>query len=133
MKTLNIIFTILFLSFAALQYNDPDPYVWIPIYAYAALLCFLASKSYFNKWLYICGLMVYTTYACYLFVSPNGVLSWITDNNMAAITGSMNDTQPWIEATREFFGLFIVIVTFIINLIWRPLARQRYSAVSSAS
>ncbi|HEV8321136.1 MAG TPA: transmembrane 220 family protein [Myxococcota bacterium] len=28
-----------FVFFAAVQYNDPDPYVWIPVYGAAALLC----------------------------------------------------------------------------------------------
>ena len=38
MKKLNIIFAVVFALFAILQYNDPDPYLWIPIYGYAAII-----------------------------------------------------------------------------------------------
>ena len=43
MKIFNITFCILFVISAALQYNDPDPWLWIPLYLYGALLCWLAS------------------------------------------------------------------------------------------
>ncbi|CAN5583725.1 hypothetical protein BH23BAC1_BH23BAC1_38530 [soil metagenome] len=33
-----LIFAFLFLLFAAFQYNDPDPFIWIPIYGTAALV-----------------------------------------------------------------------------------------------
>jgi hypothetical protein len=41
MKTFNYIFGAIFILFALLQINDPDPYLWIPIYGYASLICFL--------------------------------------------------------------------------------------------
>ncbi|MFN2440746.1 MAG: hypothetical protein ABR503_16195, partial [Chitinophagaceae bacterium] len=34
------------------------------------------------------------------------------------IVQSMKATKPWIEETREFFGLLILIVAFIANMIW---------------
>ena len=49
MKIFNFFFVIVFIVFAALQYNDPDPYIWVPLYLYAALLCWLATKKKFNK------------------------------------------------------------------------------------
>jgi Transmembrane family 220, helix len=45
MKIFNILFCILFIISAALQYNDPDPYVWMPIYLYGAALCWLAFRG----------------------------------------------------------------------------------------
>ncbi|MEY4919290.1 MAG: hypothetical protein RLZZ431_472, partial [Bacteroidota bacterium] len=41
MKFFNIFFCIVFILFAVVQYNDPDPFLWVPIYLYPALLCFL--------------------------------------------------------------------------------------------
>ena len=41
MKIFNIFFCVVFILFAVVQYNDPDPYLWIPIYLYPALLCYL--------------------------------------------------------------------------------------------
>ena len=49
MKLFNYLFVLIFISFAAVQYNDPDPYLWIPIYLYPAALCFLAASEKFNK------------------------------------------------------------------------------------
>jgi hypothetical protein len=30
----------------------------------------------------------------------------------------MKATRPWIEETREFFGLIIVMTVLLINLTW---------------
>ncbi|MDQ3682884.1 MAG: transmembrane 220 family protein [Bacteroidota bacterium] len=118
MKVLNIIFIILFIFSAALQYNDPDPLVWISIYLYGALLCYLAFKRKYNYSLYIIGLVVYIGYAIYLLFEKNGVLSWANDHDAENILQSMKATKPWIEDTREFFGLLLLIVALIANMIW---------------
>ncbi len=118
MKVLNIFFIILFLFSAAVQYNDPDPYIWMPIYLYGALLCFLALKKRYNIFLYTIGLLVYTGYAVYLFYEKNGVLSWLNKHNAENILQSMKATKPWIEETREFLGLMILIIALITNMIW---------------
>ncbi len=118
MKVLNILFIILFLFSAVLQYNDPDSYIWMPIYLYGALLCFLALKKRYNIILYITGLLVYSSYAMYLFFEKNGVLSWINEHDSENIVQSMKATKPWIEETREFLGLMILIVALITNMIW---------------
>jgi hypothetical protein len=115
MKIFNFIFCIIFILFAALQYNDPDPYVWIPIYMYAAVLCWFAFRNrFFPKW-YIAGIIVYAIYAGYKFFDENGVWDWITKHRAENIAGSMKATQPWIEETREFFGLVILIAVLLID------------------
>lgn len=123
MKAFNIFFIPVFIFFAALQYNDPDPYVWMPIYLYAALLCYLAIKGKYNPVLYIIGLVAYGVYAVYLFFDKTGVLDWATEHHAEGITKTMEADKPWIEETREFFGLVIVMVVLIVNMIW--LSRRR--------
>jgi hypothetical protein len=118
MKVFNIIFIILFILSAVVQYNDPDPYVWVPIYLYAALLCYWAIKKKYNPLLYFIGLAVYVPYAIYLFFSKTGVLNWMKEHQAENIVQTMKATKPWIEETREFFGLMLVIVALIINMIW---------------
>ncbi len=50
MKLFNLLFCLLFIISAGLQYNDPDPYVWIPIYGYGAVLCWLAFRGkYYSR------------------------------------------------------------------------------------
>jgi hypothetical protein len=127
MKVFNVIFIILFIFSAALQYNDPDPYIWMPIYLYGAYLCYQAIQKKYNPALYIIGLVVYLGYATYLFFDKQGVLNWAGEHHAESITQSMEATKPWIEETREFGGLLILIVVLLINMVW--LRKKRSSVV----
>ena len=118
MKVFNILFCILFLISAGLQYNDPDPYIWIPIYLYGAILCLLAFRNQFYPKAYLFGIVIFAGYALYFFFTENGVLDWIQKHNAENIAASMKASTPWIEDTREFFGLVILIVVLLVNLIY---------------
>ncbi|HET9745030.1 MAG TPA: transmembrane 220 family protein [Chitinophagaceae bacterium] len=115
MKVFNLIFCLLFVISAALQYNDPDPYVWIPIYMYGAVLCGLAFRNKFYPKAYVVGIIIFIVYAIGLFFWKNGVLDWMTKHNAEDIAATMKAEKPWIEETREFFGLLILIVVLMIN------------------
>ena len=115
MRSINLFFFILFIASAALQYNDPDPYLWMPLYLYGAVLCFLAfRKKYFPK-LYLAGIIVYLGLTIYYFFAKDGVLDWYREHNAENLVQSMKATKPWIEATREFLGLFLLIAAMAIN------------------
>jgi len=118
MRTFNIIFCIVFVLFAALQYNDPDPYVWVPIYMYTAVLCWLAFRNQFYPKAYLLGIAVYAVYAVYKVFDQNGLIDWITKHNAENIAETMKAQKPWIEETREFFGLVILIVVLLINYLY---------------
>ena len=126
MKVFNIIFCFLFIVSAALQYNDPDPYIWIPIYLIGATICFQASrgKNYPVFTLLFSGLFL--IYDLYLFFDKFGVLSWLNEHNAENIASSMKASAPWIEETREFFGLLILILVLMINYFVskRPSVKQ---------
>jgi hypothetical protein len=123
MKVFNLIFCFIFIFFAALQYNDPDPYVWIPIYMYSAILCWFAFRNKFYPKAYLIGIMIYTGYAIGLFFWKNGVWDWATRHHAANIAGTMKAEQPWIEETREFFGLVILIVILLIDYFYSKKAK----------
>jgi uncharacterized membrane protein (Fun14 family) len=123
MKVLNIIFIVFFLLSAALQYNDPDPYLWMPIYLYGAFLCYKALRKEYKPLLFIIGIVIYSSYAIYLLLDKNGVISWANEHDAENIALSMKVTKPWIESTREFFGLIILIAALAINMVW--LSRRR--------
>ena len=125
MKAFNILFIILFIIFAALQYNDPDPYIWMPLYLYGALICYQALQKKYNPILYIIGFVLYLGYALYLFLDKTGVLNWATQHNAENIVNSMKATKPWIEETREFFGLIILLVVLLIDLIWLKKPQEK--------
>lgn len=118
MKIFNIVFCLLFIVSAALQYNDTDPYIWIPIYLFGAACCWYAFRNKFYPKAYIAGMLVFAAYAAYFFFTDDGVLDWIQKHNAENIAGSMKASTPWIEDTREFFGLIILIVVLAINFLY---------------
>jgi len=115
MKVFNLLFCLLFVISAGLQYNDPDPYIWMPIYLYGAVLCWLAFRNKFYPKAYLIGIAVYLVYAIGLFFWKDGVLDWMTKHSAEDIAATMKAEKPWIEETREFFGLVILIVVLLIN------------------
>jgi hypothetical protein len=125
MKIFNLVFGILFILFAALQYNDPDPYIWIPIYLYSAVLCFLAFRKKYFPAAYLFGVVIYAGYAIYKFFDENGVWDWITKHHAANIADTMKAEQPWIEETREFFGLVILIFVLLIDYFYAKKIRKQ--------
>jgi hypothetical protein len=125
MVAINIFFIVIFILSAALQYNDPDPYIWMTLYLYGALLCWLAIKKIYKKGLFITGIVVYAAYAVYLLFDSDGVINWISEHNAENIVQSMKATRPWIEETREFFGLLILLFALIINMFWLSKVKSR--------
>lgn len=115
MKLFNLLFVILFIISAGLQYNDPDPYLWMPIYLYGAVLCWLAVRNKFFPNAYLFGIVGYVIYAAILFFEKDGVLDWYKNHNSENLVQTMKATKPWIEATREFLGLVILIAVFLVN------------------
>ena len=115
-KIFNVVFAVLFLICAGLQWNDPDPYLWMPLYLLSVLSCAYAFKDISAKRLNMFNIAVYSPYALYNFVVEDGVLSWATAHNFDSLTQSMMASTPWIENTREFGGLIIMIVVCAINL-----------------
>jgi hypothetical protein len=123
MRLFNYSFAVLFILFAALQYNDPDPYIWIPVYLYAAFLCFQAAKNRYQPVLYGIGFLLFGGYAVYLFFDKTGVLNWAQEHKAENLVQSMKATKPWIEETREFGGLALILLVMAIDFFW--LRRQK--------
>ena len=115
MKAFNIVWSVLFVLFAALQYNDPDPILWIPIYLFTAVLCALAARGKYYPAVYLIGIAVYGAYAAYKVFDTDGVIDWISQHNAENIAETMKAGKPWIEESREFFGLVILIIVLVIN------------------
>jgi hypothetical protein len=118
MKFFNIFFCIVFILFAIVQYNDPDPYLWVPIYLYPALLCFLKFiHKPISSIAYWAGFLVFGAYAIYKMFDTDGIIDWIQFHNASNIASTMKAEKPWIEESREFFGLLIILIVLVINYI----------------
>ena len=116
MKIFNSIFLVLFVVSAGLQYNDPDPALWILIYLFAALNCYFSIRELNYPLINQTGLVLLFMYAMFLFFDKDGVLSWLTEHQAENIAGSMKASTPWIEETREFFGLTMIITIMSLNI-----------------
>ena len=118
-KTLAIVFAVLFVLFAALQYNDPDPQVWIPIYTFAAMACVMAWGGLGQPWFYVLMALVYAGAAIWQW--PPAFEGFLLDE--------MGMKTVNIELAREAGGLAICAVA-MLTMAWltRPLHRPRGAA-----
>ena len=119
MKYFNLLFTLIFIASAYLQFNDVDPLLWVAIYLSGAFLCTLSIFRKGSILLFTVALLTYLVYAVILFFAPDGVWTWLSGYNAENIAQSMKATKPWIENTREFFGLIILAAVTGVNLIQR--------------
>ena len=108
MRIVNFILAIMFLLFAFVQINDPDPVIWILIYGAMAVLCIMAIFEFYPTKFTI-GLLV--LYILYSIVYVPGVLEWLRQDNKAMLFDDVAKMQyPYVEEAREFLGLWICII-----------------------
>ena len=103
LKIVNLVLCAVFLLFATLQFNDPDPVRWISVYGFVALACGFAALGKSNKALNWVGIGVIAAWMATLFPE---ILNWIKLGS-PNIAVHMKAETPYIEFTREFFGLML--------------------------
>jgi Transmembrane family 220, helix len=108
MKTINWALAVMFLLFAAVQYNDPDPIQWAALYLQAMTVCILAALGKNNIYLIYIGLVISLLWAA--SISPD-FFTWLKEGT-PTIAGTMKAENPHVELVREFLGLLIAGVTF---------------------
>jgi hypothetical protein len=113
----NYIFSAVFVVFALLQINDPDPYVWIPIYGVVALICLFNARKKYDRLAHFGIIACCIIYGINLGIKNDGVISWFNDHDAENLVQSMKATKPWIENTREFGGLLIITLVTSINIL----------------
>lgn len=99
--------SIVFVLFAVVQLNDPDPELWVPIYMLAAVNSFLIFKKKIIPILIIISMVGYFAGAVYNF-DPIFFTDWL-DEELANQTTQMKSVLQ--EEGREFFGLTICFAT----------------------
>lgn len=115
LSILNAIFCIAFILFAYVNLNDGDSWLWVPIYMVASICCGFAIFNYFYPTVYLIAISFYLIYAIFLFFAKDGVRDWIMKYRTPSLVESMQATKPYIEKTREFFGLLIISAALAIN------------------
>ena len=111
MKILNILLTILFVLFAIVQMNDPDPLLWVVIYGLVAVVSGLAILGKYYKGIVYLGIAVCVIGLGILFPE---LINWIrmgTPN----LAETMKTERSYIEFVREFFGLGISLAALVFH------------------
>jgi hypothetical protein len=119
-KVINFLLAVMFLVFAYLQLNDPDPIVWIPIYGVMAVVCVLAMFRYYPRAILFSLVIFYTLYS--FFYIP-GVEEWLAQDDKSQLFSNVAKMEhPFIEESREFLGLMINVAVLVVYLI---ISRKR--------
>lgn len=115
MKIVNLVLAVMFLLFAFVQVNDPDPILWILIYGAMAVVCILAAFKVYQKWVMaamLVGLIAYSS------VFLDGVREWWSQEDKSALFDDVAKMEHlYIEESREFLGLMICVAVLIFQLI----------------
>jgi FtsH-binding integral membrane protein len=106
-KIANGFMGLVFLFAAAVQYNDPDPLVWISVYLIAAAASLLPLVGHSTRWLALALAVVCLPWAVALALRVLG-------------------RQPILESEegREMLGLLLVVV-WMASLVVREGRRRR--------
>lgn len=102
LKILAVLFTLLFLVFAGVQYNDPDPLIWYVIYGFAALVSLLYVAGRLPTWVAVTAGILFLV---------GGVFVWPAQFEGVTIGGG--DIKN-IEEGRESLGLFLTAVIMLV-------------------
>jgi len=112
MRLVNIVLALLFALFAIVQYNDPDPWLWIGIYSFIAIISGLAVAEIYPTWIIRIGLA-----GCVIglgILLPD-FIDWMSAG-AESITETMKAEKPHIELTREFLGLLLCALVMGLHL-----------------
>ena len=109
-KIISVSWTLLFLVFAALQINDPDPLVWVSIYGAAAGFTLWNSFGKVPPLLLVAAILTALIFA---------FLLW--PEEYQGLTGKM-DSRPGVEFARESLGL-VICALGAAYVLWRSLVK----------
>lgn len=102
MTICNVIFLIIYLLSAAVQYNDPDALLWIAIYLAGALMCAVQFRSSPPRWIPRVMLAITVVWIGTLLPSIVGQVS------LQEIFASISMRTKAVEEAREIGGLCLV-------------------------
>jgi hypothetical protein len=118
MRILNFILALMFLAFAFVQINDPDPVLWILIYGVMATLAMMAIFQYYPRKFLAAVLALYIAYGIFTLIYHPGVLEWLKSENKSDIFDDVKKMENlYIEESREFLGLMICIGVLILYVV----------------
>lgn len=122
MKIVNLVLAVMFLVFAFVQINDPDPILWILIYGVMAVICVLAAFGYSSR---LAMVILLVGFFAYSIVLLPGLREWLAQDDKSVLFDDIAKMQHlYIEESREFLGLVICIIVLIIYLVRTGLSKR---------
>lgn len=110
MKILNWFLVAVFALFAIVQYNDPDPLLWMLLYGGVAALYAAAALGYRQaRWFRPTAWVLLAAAVLWAASLAPGFIHWF-QSGAPSIVGSMKAETPYVELTREFLGLMLAAV-----------------------
>lgn len=103
-KVVHAVLAALFLLFAYVQFNDPDPERWVTLYGMVAGLSLL--HGFYRPLQYVTFALMCLCLVWALTLVPS-MLEWFGTDDKSQMLGHMMDDKPYIEGTRELGGLLI--------------------------
>jgi len=98
--------------FSYWQFNDPDPEVWVSVYAVAIIFCLMGIRGIFPR--YPLTIVVIACFVGAIYFWPESVSGWI---GQEIEQGDLTMKTPELEEGRESFGLLIVALVMLPGLI----------------
>ncbi len=115
-KVIDLSVTIVFILFAIVQWNDPDPWIWIVMYLCIAAIPIMKISVKRNKY-YEYGLLLLLTIGLATYLPS--IYQWLQDG-MPSITSEMKADTPYVEWVREALGLLISVVVVVLYQFRKP-------------
>jgi hypothetical protein len=122
----NVLMLLMFVFSAIVQYNDPDPYVWIPVYGAAAVACGLELSHRLRWWLP--AMIGVGTVVWAATIAPH-VFGRVPFLEMFSAWEMKNEG---VEESREMYGLLIVALWMVVLAVADVKSRRAFSAKSAA-
>ena len=110
-KAVALLFALLFITAAVLQYNDPDTLLWISFYGVAAVACLLFVFKRFSP---ILGILLGLVYLAGTF--------WIWPDTFEGVEIGNGDIDN-VEKGREALGLLIASIVMFF-LAWQAKSKK---------
>jgi membrane-anchored glycerophosphoryl diester phosphodiesterase (GDPDase) len=100
--------------FAFVQLNDPDPIHWVTLYGIVALVSLVSNFRKVPKLLIYILTIILLVYAGFHF---NYFMDYLQIEDKNEIFGKMVYEKPYLEGSREFFGLILAAGALLFQLI----------------
>lgn len=111
MKIVKIFFAVLFLLFAVVQFNDPDPLLWIIVYG---SMMVVSIMSIYERYPTRIMVVMASGFLIMTILYFDGFNDWLKSPDRSLLFDDLAKMQfPYIEEAREFLGLLICLAVLI--------------------